>query len=187
MASANISNLDILRVPELKALVKSKGLRGYSKLRKAELIDLLRESDRPRKSKGKQPQVIFVDTVPLVEFGGSLLDAPIPLNEISQDSTILKPTKAKVEKIERVVEWGKKKIENWGEWLKEIDSVENTQPVVDDALKTFKAHITELYKRSKQLEHQQRLTPLTITKTHSKYNKKFKAFIDIFKISGDCF
>ena len=45
-----------LRVPELKTIAKAKGLRGYSKLRKAELIDLLtREGVRPK------GELIFVD------------------------------------------------------------------------------------------------------------------------------
>ena len=50
-----------LRVPELKALVKSKGLRGYSKLRKAELIDLLKPYiPRPK------GEVIFVEEAEVV-------------------------------------------------------------------------------------------------------------------------
>lgn len=184
-----------------RVIAKSKGLCRYSKLRQRRR-DLLEQ--------GKRPQVIFVEEpqeelgplidipLPLYEFplgqpassleqsAGSLLDASIPLDEIPQNSTILRPTKARA--IEKVVEWGKKKIENWGEWLKEIDSVKNTRPVVDDALKTFKAHIAELYKSSKQLEHQRdSLTPLSITKIHSKACKKFNSFIDTYKISGDVF
>ena len=78
-----------------------------------------------------------------------LLEKPIPLNEIPQNSTILQPTKAK--KIEKAVEWGKKEVENWGEWLKEMDSVEKTRPIVDDALEAFKSHIAELYSHSFEL------------------------------------
>ena len=36
-----------LKVPELKALAKERGLRGYSKLRKAELIALLQTPPLP--------------------------------------------------------------------------------------------------------------------------------------------
>ena len=34
-----------LRVVDLKAIAKKRGLRGYSKLRKAELIDFLKQSE----------------------------------------------------------------------------------------------------------------------------------------------
>ena len=127
-------NLERLRVIDLKAEAKSRGLRGYSKLRKAELIDLLTKSYSEQSA-------------------GSLLDESIPLDEIPKGQTILKPTKAKkiekpteVQKIEEAVEWGKKKAENWGEWLKEIEAVEKKKIVVDEALEAFKSRIAELYK-----------------------------------------
>ena len=49
----NTSNLNMerLRVIDLKEIAKSRGFRGYSKLRKAELIDLL------------TPKIIFIDEV----------------------------------------------------------------------------------------------------------------------------
>ena len=101
------SVMNRLRVIDLKAKAKLRGLREYSKLRKAELIDFLKQSERKYTKN---------------QSADSLLDATIPLNEIPQNSTILRPTKAK--KIEKAVEWGKKEVENWGEWLKEMDSVE---------------------------------------------------------------
>ena len=39
------SNYNALRMSELRALSKDRGLRGYSKLRKADLISLLRSHD----------------------------------------------------------------------------------------------------------------------------------------------
>ena len=107
------SVMNRLRVIDLKAKAKLRGLREYSKLRKAELIDFLKQSERKYTKN---------------QSADSLLDATIPLNEIPQNSTILRPTKAK--KIEKAVEWGKKEVENWGEWLKEMDSVENTRKKV---------------------------------------------------------
>ena len=36
-----------MRVPKLKALMRERGLRNYSQLRKAELIELIRNNQRP--------------------------------------------------------------------------------------------------------------------------------------------
>ena len=40
------NNYETLRMPELKALARERKLRGYSRLRKAELIDILQDEDR---------------------------------------------------------------------------------------------------------------------------------------------
>ena len=40
------NNYETLRMPELKALTKEHKLRGYSRLRKAELIAFLQDEDR---------------------------------------------------------------------------------------------------------------------------------------------
>ena len=45
MENTTCKDLTKLRVIDLKAEAKSRGLRGYSKLRKAELIDLLKQSE----------------------------------------------------------------------------------------------------------------------------------------------
>ena len=37
-------NLDTLKVTELKALAKQKGLKGYTGLRKAELVEMLQQN-----------------------------------------------------------------------------------------------------------------------------------------------
>ena len=50
------SAMQRLRVVELKEIAKSKGLCGYSKLRKAELIDLLKHT-----REGERPEIIFID------------------------------------------------------------------------------------------------------------------------------
>ena len=39
--------MENMRMPELKALARERGLRGYSQLRKAELIELLTQRRRP--------------------------------------------------------------------------------------------------------------------------------------------
>ena len=54
-----------MRVPELKALVREHGLRGYSRMRKAQIIDLLRNySPQTTRSTGAQPTI----SEPLVRF-----------------------------------------------------------------------------------------------------------------------
>ena len=158
-------DLTKLSIKELKSKAKSKGLRGYSNLCKAELIDLLiqrsidlrrqrnRDLLRQRQidllKQGKKPRVNLRLEQPNLSVG-SLLDAPIPLDEIPNEDKskgILKPTKAKAKAIEKAVEMGKKEVENWGEWLKEMDAFENTRPLVDDAIEAFKSHIAGLYEK----------------------------------------
>ncbi|PFX14851.1 hypothetical protein AWC38_SpisGene20967, partial [Stylophora pistillata] len=74
---------------------------------------------------------------------GNLLDDLVP----EHGQKILKPTKPQgvKKKIEKAVDWGKKKVEDWGQWLK---GVANTPQAVDDKLKDFKQYINELYKKS---------------------------------------
>ena len=45
-----------MKVPELKALAKERGLRRYSKLRKAELIALIQEGNSPSTPPPPPPQ-----------------------------------------------------------------------------------------------------------------------------------
>ena len=40
------NNYETLRMPELKALTRESGFRGYSQLRKAELIVFLRDNEQ---------------------------------------------------------------------------------------------------------------------------------------------
>ncbi|XP_022794378.1 uncharacterized protein LOC111333124 [Stylophora pistillata] len=85
--------------------------------------------------------------------GCSLLDAPIPAHEIPRGQNILKPTPAPppktLEKINKVVKAAKKKVEDWGKWLKDQAGRSNalSSRAADDALKSFKDHINELYKQ----------------------------------------
>ena len=168
--------MEKLTVIELKTEAKRRGLSGYSKLRRAELINLLTQSIRKRpkrkiifvypekRSKSDQNHSLPVAPIPVGQLldllipveqlpkksAGNLLDDPIPEDEIPKEHSegFLKPTKAK--KIEKAVEWGKKEVENWGEWLKEMDALEARRPTkrskVDDALEAFKSHIADLYK-----------------------------------------
>lgn len=124
----NNNKMDRNTVVQLRQIAKERGLRGYSKLRKAELIEFLNQSRLEREN---------------------LLDAPIPKHEIPKSQKILSPSKpAKlVKKIEKAVDDGKRVVEDWGQWLKEMDA---SRVVVDDKLKDFKARIAELYKERDQ-------------------------------------
>ena len=103
---------------------------------------------------------------------GNIFDEPIPKNEIPRGQTILIPTLAKQikAKINAAVDWGKKKVENWGAWLKKVSAVPKI--VVNDEIESFKKRINKLYK-SKKYE---------IVKAGESSNKKFKTFFDKFKV-----
>ena len=75
-------------------------------------------------------------------------------------------------KIKKVVKLGKKQVENWGEWLKKLDV---PQIVIDDEIKSFKRHISELYENelSKQYE---------IIHISGLSSKKFTTYFDQFKV-----
>ena len=53
------NNYETLRMPELKALAREHRLRGYSRLRKAELIAFLQkdEEDRRREEPTREPEL----------------------------------------------------------------------------------------------------------------------------------
>ena len=53
------NNNETLRIPELKALARERRLRGYSRLRKAELIAFLQkdEEDRQQGEPTQQPEL----------------------------------------------------------------------------------------------------------------------------------
>ena len=51
------NDYETLRMPELKALTKEHKLRGYSRLRKAELIAFLQDEDRQQEEPTQQPEL----------------------------------------------------------------------------------------------------------------------------------
>ena len=192
--------MDSQTVPQLKAIAKNLGLRGYSRLRKADLINFINQNlprvvvkfidddnstsltkvggvsgyilDEPiPKNEIPRGQTILKPT-PVRQRVGHILDKPIPKNEIPRGQTILKPTPVRQikAKIDDAVEWGKKEVENWGEWLKKVSAVPRI--VVNDEIDSFRKRINELYK-SKQYE---------IVKIGESSNNKFKTFFDKFKI-----
>ncbi|PFX11590.1 hypothetical protein AWC38_SpisGene24613 [Stylophora pistillata] len=68
----------------------------------------------------------------------------------SEASHAAEPKKSEnnlVKNIEKFVEWGKKKVGNWGKWLKGLAA---PRVVVDDKLKDFKTHIAKLDEKRDQ-------------------------------------
>ena len=51
------NNYETLRMPELKALARERKLRGYSRLRNAELIAFLQDEDRQQEEPTQQPEL----------------------------------------------------------------------------------------------------------------------------------
>ena len=51
------NNYETLRIPELKALARERRLRGYSRLRKVELIAFLQDEDRRQEEPTQQPEL----------------------------------------------------------------------------------------------------------------------------------
>ena len=51
------NNYETLRMAELKALTRERKLRGYSRLRKGELIAFLQDKDRPQEEPTQQPEL----------------------------------------------------------------------------------------------------------------------------------
>ena len=184
-----MNNLDFLKVSDLKALAKSKGLRGYSKLRKAELIDLLRESEGPQKTE-----------VTRIERHSQHNTSPMSLNDISENhtqrskDTLNERPKGKVifvdseqelkrqtreakkiekaKKIDEAVEWGKQAVMKWGEWLKDTTARENTTTV---ELEAFKKRINELYKTKKRYELLNRRKSKLLTKKQPELMNQHKS------------
>ena len=78
------------------------------------------------------------------------------------------------EKIDAAVNWGKKKVENWGVWLK------NKAPksVVNEEIYSFKKLMNDIEKKDTKPEIKQ----YEIVKIGEISNKKFKTFFDKFRV-----
>ena len=67
------NNYETLRMPELKALTRERKLRGYSRLRKAELIAFLQDEDRQQEEPPTQQPELEVLQPLVVALSGSHL------------------------------------------------------------------------------------------------------------------
>ena len=117
-------------VVQLKAIAKERGIRGYQKLRKAELIRVL-EATR------------------LVEQKSNIFDEPIPNDPTPVlQSTPWRPsnitTKVK-QNIKNFFTKGMQKIQDFGEWL--LNYIPPKPKVVDKVLESFKTKSKKFMKR----------------------------------------
>ena len=151
-----------------------------AKLSKSQLIELMLSKNEKKKPapirkvipKGPQISTIIKRQVPAPRTKKSyILDEPIPENEIPKGQKILQPSI-----IRKVVEWGKKQVENWGDWLMKgvkwgMKKVENLGENLGEWFMNLEA--PEEIEAPKQYE---------IIQIGEKSNKKFTTFFDIFKI-----
>ena len=66
------NNYETLRMPELKALARERKLRGYSRLRKAELIAFLQDEDRREEEPTQQPELEALQPLAVALSGSPL-------------------------------------------------------------------------------------------------------------------
>ena len=114
-----------MKVVELKSLAREQGVRGYSRLRKAELINLLENevpTPPPRRNRGKRQPVQQVKIIPH-----------------PQDMDIFE--REEMEKSRPLV---KSKMNEWYDWL--VNHVPKTiNSKAKNVFNTFKKKISELY------------------------------------------
>ena len=121
-------------VVQLKAIAKERGIRGYYKLRKAELIRVLKATR-------------------LVQQKSNIFDEPIP----NDPTSVLQPTpwrrsnittKVK-QKTKNFFTMGMQKIKDFGECL--LNYIPPKPKVVDKVLESFKNKITKIYEKRDSL------------------------------------
>ena len=66
------NNYETLKMPELKALARERKLRGYSRLRKAELIAFLQDEDRRQEKPTREPELEVPQSLAVALSGSPL-------------------------------------------------------------------------------------------------------------------
>ena len=111
----------------MKAIAKERGIRGYYKLRKAELIHAL-------------------EAARLVEQKSNIFDESIPNDlPLVLQPTSWRPTNVTTKDKQNI----KQKIKDFGEWL--LNYIPPKPKVVDTVLESFKNKIKKMYKKRNTL------------------------------------
>ena len=145
-------------MPELKSLARDRGLRNYSRLRKAELVALLQNSGTPEGPRAPAPRIRPSPPPPPTQTWERLNDRR-PRKPSPQEMDIFEQ-----QEISKSRPQVKTKLNNWYNWL--INHV--PKPVKDGAskaFKTFKDKVMGLYNR---------VTGSTGNETRIKEPKPFK-------------
>lgn len=120
-------------VAQLKSMLKDRGLRGYSRLRKAELIGILQQS-----SVGDG-----------IEGTRSLLDDPVPdITPTLVPTLVPRMITTAVSNVKDVVEKSAKAVTDWAEWLR--DSGKEVVRKVSPRLRALKEKVNLLFAQSSQ-------------------------------------
>ena len=150
--------MERLRVIDLKAIARSKGLRGYSKLRKAELINFLRQN-RSEVIFVEEPEVIFVEEP-----------------EVSKNQSRFRSEKRK-----RKAEKNRKKRES--KKKRRVEKYRSTGDVdIDQLVKEVEEELKRKDKKKKQSFGKKHLKrTFTLVKTNSAFN----GFANHYKIEEE--
>ena len=124
---------------ELKVLAKERGLRGYSRLRKAELIHLLNTTRPIPAPRTRRPR-------PIPAPRPTLLDRRVPTINVP----VLKPevVTSKPSTIGKVVEESITAVNDWFDWLR--DSGKDLKKKVSPKVEALKQKISGLFKRAER-------------------------------------
>ena len=130
-----------MRTPELKSLAREHRLRGYSRMRKAELVDLLQNSPPPGQSRATSPTPHTRPPPPPQMSTWGPIDDRRPRKPSPQEMDIFE--RQEMRKSRPQV---KGKINKWYDWL--INHVpKSIKDGASKAFKTFKDKIMGLYDR----------------------------------------
>ena len=174
------NNYETLRMPELKALARECRLRGYSRLKKDELIDFLQDEDRRQEEPTQQPELEVLQ--PLTKrqlkrrrnknsklnkkFKNLSKEIDNLKSQIEElENKIIKPTQStnagfKRKKIRSMKRDVLKAIEKLKESEKSFESIESRIPKINNSNKRVENKIAELNKkirRAKNKKNKERL------------------------------
>ena len=130
-----------MRMPELKSLARDRGLRNYSRMRKAELVALL-QNNPPPAPQTRPPRPTRPPPPPLPTQTWEPIDDRRPRKPSPQEMDIFEQ-----QEISKSRPQVKTKLNKWYDWL--IKNV--PKPIKDGAskaFKTFKDKVTGLYNRA---------------------------------------